>query len=201
MGWPKAPESGRLDEATDEESSSSKSGRLISATGDSTNGDVDRDSDPVSFSKARRLDSSFSFSASAPRPDGSNLSLWLFSPASLDGFDSPWGEVGETGEPTDGEWRTLKELGREAAFWSLMFGKEMEFERVWECRFFFVCAGGDEGPAADLGGESALEGGRASRRLGGLEEVFEKRRGDVGDERGEDTSSCPDMDWEPSLAG
>lgn len=129
-GWPNAPESGRLDEATDEESSSSKSGRLISATGGSINGGLDRGSDPVSFSKARRLDSSLCFSASAPRPDGSNLSLWLFNPVNLDGFGSPLGEVGEAGESKDGEWRRLRELGRETAFWSLMFGKEMEFERV-----------------------------------------------------------------------
>lgn len=130
VGWPKAPESGRLDEATDEESSSSKSGRLISATGGSTNGDLDRGSDPVSFSKARRLDFSLCFSASAPRPDGSNLSLWLFNPVNLDDFGSPLGEVGEAGESKDGECRMLRELGRETAFWSLMFGKEMEFERV-----------------------------------------------------------------------
>lgn len=54
---------------------------------------------------------------------------------------------------------------------------------------------------ADVGGEIILDDGRASRRLGGLDEEFEKRCEDVGEERGEDTSSCPNIDWELSLGG
>lgn len=54
---------------------------------------------------------------------------------------------------------------------------------------------------ADVGGGSILDDGRASRRLDGLDEEFEKQCEDVGEERGEDTSSCPNMDWELSLGG
>jgi hypothetical protein len=116
------PEKGRAaEEATEDPSSSSSSGRAISAEG--LSGKVG-EGVPVSFSSALRRYSSFSFPASAPRPLGSNLSR---APPYVEfGRVTPDGDDGDDGK--DGEF-TLSEAGRDDNF---RLGKEIELERVCE---------------------------------------------------------------------
>jgi len=129
LGRPKLndpnPENGLAEDATEDVSSSSRSGRAISFDGLSG---MTGENDPVSFSKARRLYSSFSFSASAPRPLGSNLSLVPC--MALDGREPVEGDDGLEGK--EGELGIPSETGRED---SLRLGRDIELERVCEWRF------------------------------------------------------------------
>jgi len=185
VGRPKVndpkPEKGLAEEATEEESSSSSSGSAISFPG--LSGNIG-DAEPVSFSSAFRLYSSFSFSASAPRPLGSNLSLvpciMLVGRDPLDGDDGLEGKEGELGMPS--------ETGRDD---SLRLGSDMELERVCECRLVRAGVGGVcggsivlDGPAGD--GDPRAKGvGRVRSKLGGRDEGVDKDWCLVGEVLGE----------------
>jgi hypothetical protein len=120
---PNAPENGRAaEDATDSVSSSSRSGRLISAPTGSSTGGVRT---PVSFSKAFLRYSSFSLSASAPRPLGSNFSLAPWFGTIFSALLPVAGEAGEEGKL--GDVGIPRDTGREVSF---RLGKEMELERV-----------------------------------------------------------------------
>jgi len=164
------PENGLADEATDEVSSSSSSGRAISFDG--LSGKVGED-DPVSFSSARRLYSSFSFSASAPRPLGSNLSLVpcmvLEGREPVDGEDGLEGKDGELGIPS--------ETGRDV---SLRLGRDIELDRVCECRLVRAGVGGVEGGSvvrempAGVGDPKGSGVGRVRSKLGGRDDGVDR---------------------------
>lgn len=115
------PENGLAEEATDEPSSSSRSGSAISWPGLSGRSG-EGVGEPVSFSSAFRRYSSFSFSASAPRPLGSNLRRV---PRIEFGRDKFAGDEGEDGK--EGEFGIPSEVGLEVSF---RFGSEIEFDRV-----------------------------------------------------------------------
>ena len=115
------PENGRADDATEEPSSSSSSGRAISCPGLSGRSG-EGEGEYVSFSRALRRYSSFSFSASAPRPLGSNFRRVPWIELGRDIMD---GDEGEDGK--EGEFGIPREFGLEV---SLRLGIEIELERV-----------------------------------------------------------------------